>query len=258
MAIGELIRGLKKKAGIKDAVGGGALLSANPERSHRPSQNRWTAFARNAGRSSRQPFWRGTGRSSWRRPARSTASSGTWFIPMPSSTRSANAGPTRTVTGILNPQITGAKVCPDDCGLCDLHISPSGSGQPGPDQPVQPALPHLLRQRQRPGLRVRAHLRAGGGNAHAWSATSGPSSLRRSSFPGESRRFIRASWTSSKRPPPWVSAICRSPRTASGSPKTRSSPGRPGRPGFTPFTCSSTARGTRSTGKPAAFEASGI
>ncbi|MBM4332963.1 MAG: radical SAM protein [Deltaproteobacteria bacterium] len=25
--------------------------------------------------------------------------------------------------GILNPQITGAKVCPDDCGLCDLHIS---------------------------------------------------------------------------------------------------------------------------------------
>ncbi len=26
--------------------------------------------------------------------------------------------------GILNPQITGAKVCPSDCGLCDLHISP--------------------------------------------------------------------------------------------------------------------------------------
>jgi uncharacterized radical SAM superfamily Fe-S cluster-containing enzyme len=26
--------------------------------------------------------------------------------------------------GILNPQVTGAKVCPDDCGLCDLHISP--------------------------------------------------------------------------------------------------------------------------------------
>ncbi|HYB21645.1 MAG TPA: radical SAM protein, partial [Thermodesulfobacteriota bacterium] len=26
-------------------------------------------------------------------------------------------------TGILNPQITGAKTCPDDCGLCDLHIS---------------------------------------------------------------------------------------------------------------------------------------
>ncbi|MGB9699094.1 MAG: tetraether lipid synthase Tes [Thermodesulfobacteriota bacterium] len=25
--------------------------------------------------------------------------------------------------GILNPQIQGAKVCPDDCGLCDLHIS---------------------------------------------------------------------------------------------------------------------------------------
>ncbi len=25
--------------------------------------------------------------------------------------------------GILNPQITGAKICPDDCGLCDLHIS---------------------------------------------------------------------------------------------------------------------------------------
>lgn len=25
--------------------------------------------------------------------------------------------------GILNPQIKGAKVCPDDCGLCDLHIS---------------------------------------------------------------------------------------------------------------------------------------
>ena len=25
--------------------------------------------------------------------------------------------------GILNPQITGAKVCPEDCGLCDLHIS---------------------------------------------------------------------------------------------------------------------------------------
>ncbi|MBU1209506.1 MAG: radical SAM protein [Proteobacteria bacterium] len=24
---------------------------------------------------------------------------------------------------ILNPQITGAKVCPDDCGVCDLHIS---------------------------------------------------------------------------------------------------------------------------------------
>ena len=26
--------------------------------------------------------------------------------------------------GILAPQITGARVCPDDCGLCDLHISP--------------------------------------------------------------------------------------------------------------------------------------
>ncbi|NWF56484.1 MAG: radical SAM protein [Syntrophaceae bacterium] len=26
--------------------------------------------------------------------------------------------------GVLNPQVTGAKVCPDDCGLCDLHISP--------------------------------------------------------------------------------------------------------------------------------------
>jgi uncharacterized radical SAM superfamily Fe-S cluster-containing enzyme len=25
--------------------------------------------------------------------------------------------------GILNPQITGAKICPEDCGLCDLHIS---------------------------------------------------------------------------------------------------------------------------------------
>ncbi len=25
--------------------------------------------------------------------------------------------------GILNPQITGAKSCPQDCGLCDLHIS---------------------------------------------------------------------------------------------------------------------------------------
>ena len=25
--------------------------------------------------------------------------------------------------GILNPQVTGAKVCPDDCGICDLHIS---------------------------------------------------------------------------------------------------------------------------------------
>jgi len=25
--------------------------------------------------------------------------------------------------GILNPQIIGAKVCPDDCGVCDLHIS---------------------------------------------------------------------------------------------------------------------------------------
>ena len=24
--------------------------------------------------------------------------------------------------GILNPQVTGAKVCPDDCGICDLHI----------------------------------------------------------------------------------------------------------------------------------------
>jgi uncharacterized radical SAM superfamily Fe-S cluster-containing enzyme len=27
--------------------------------------------------------------------------------------------------GILNPQVTGAKVCPDDCGLCDLHIGPA-------------------------------------------------------------------------------------------------------------------------------------
>ncbi|MBI5967721.1 MAG: radical SAM protein [Deltaproteobacteria bacterium] len=25
--------------------------------------------------------------------------------------------------GILNPQVTGAKICPDDCGLCDLHVS---------------------------------------------------------------------------------------------------------------------------------------
>jgi len=25
--------------------------------------------------------------------------------------------------GILNPQITGGKICPEDCGLCDLHIS---------------------------------------------------------------------------------------------------------------------------------------
>lgn len=25
--------------------------------------------------------------------------------------------------GILNPQVTGAKVCPDDCGICDRHIS---------------------------------------------------------------------------------------------------------------------------------------
>jgi uncharacterized radical SAM superfamily Fe-S cluster-containing enzyme len=25
--------------------------------------------------------------------------------------------------GILNPQIKGAKTCPDDCGLCDLHVS---------------------------------------------------------------------------------------------------------------------------------------
>ncbi len=25
--------------------------------------------------------------------------------------------------GILNPQVTGAKVCPNDCGICDLHIS---------------------------------------------------------------------------------------------------------------------------------------
>jgi len=25
--------------------------------------------------------------------------------------------------GILNPQVTGAKVCPDDCGICDLHVS---------------------------------------------------------------------------------------------------------------------------------------
>ena len=25
--------------------------------------------------------------------------------------------------GILNPQVTGARVCPDDCGICDLHLS---------------------------------------------------------------------------------------------------------------------------------------
>jgi 7,8-dihydro-6-hydroxymethylpterin dimethyltransferase len=25
--------------------------------------------------------------------------------------------------GILNPQVTGAKVCPEDCGICNLHIS---------------------------------------------------------------------------------------------------------------------------------------
>jgi len=25
--------------------------------------------------------------------------------------------------GILNPQITGARVCPDDCGICNLHLS---------------------------------------------------------------------------------------------------------------------------------------
>ena len=60
--------------------------------------------------------------------------------------------------GILNPQITGAKICPDDCGLCDLHISPAHPGQYRPDQPVQPALPHLLCQCQRAGLRIRAHL----------------------------------------------------------------------------------------------------
>jgi len=27
--------------------------------------------------------------------------------------------------GILNPQVTGAKVCPEDCGICDLHTSPA-------------------------------------------------------------------------------------------------------------------------------------
>ncbi len=55
-------------------------------------------------------------------------------------------------SGVTNPAIPNAKVCPNECGLCQTSSEPHLAGQRRPDQPLQPEMPHLLRQRQPGGL----------------------------------------------------------------------------------------------------------
>ena len=107
----------------------------------------------------------------------------------------------REGAGLENPQVTGGDALPERLRPVQHAPEPHAAGADRPDQPLQPELPDLLRQRQRPGLRQRADLRrdrrlsceqlaslpAGAGlgravhrrRADASTRTSSPSSARR-------------------------------------------------------------------------------
>ena len=63
--------------------------------------------------------------------------------------------------GLENPAVTDAKDCPDRLRPVQHAHQPHRPGQRRPDQPLQPDLPGLLRQRQRRRLPLRARSGAG-------------------------------------------------------------------------------------------------
>ncbi len=124
MAIGELIRGLRKKAGLKDPAKGGI------EPYYPPTQNVPIGLPKKV--ESLCPECKKV------IPASILERDGKVFMEK----NCPDHGFVRDLVysdaelykkcerwtyedgdGILNPQITGAKICPDDCGLCDLHVS---------------------------------------------------------------------------------------------------------------------------------------
>ncbi len=137
-----------------------------------------------------------------------------------------------------------------------LHAhQPHGAGQRGPDQPLQPDLPGLLRQRQRRRLPLRAEPGAGAAHARRRCAARSRWPTASCSFRAASRPSTRTSSKSCAWPRTWGSRICRRPPTGSCSP-TSSSPCRRRRPACTRCTCSSTAFARTSTSACAASRCS--
>jgi uncharacterized radical SAM superfamily Fe-S cluster-containing enzyme len=158
--------------------------------------------------------------------------------------------------GILNPQVTGAKVCPDDCGLFGLHISPAilanidltnrcnlrcpicfanANVQGYVYEPTYEQVVEMLTmiRKMKPVPPPAVQFSGGEPTIH-------PRFL-------DILRAARSMGFST----------CRSPPTGSASPRTWSLPRRPGSPGSTPCTCSSTGPRTMCIRKPAASPASG-
>ena len=67
--------------------------------------------------------------------------------------------------GIENPRTQKDKGCPLDCGICPEHKSHTASSHHRRDEPMQPQMPRLLRQRLCCRIRLRTHRRTNHGYA---------------------------------------------------------------------------------------------
>ncbi len=123
MAIGELIRGLKKKAGIKDAVG--------VEPYYPPTQSvpiglpkKVDSLCPECGKIISATILERDGKVLMEKNCPEHGFIRDLVYSDAELYKKCERWTYEDGDGILNPQVTGAKVCPDDCGLCDLHVSP--------------------------------------------------------------------------------------------------------------------------------------
>ena len=123
MAIGELIRGLKKKAGIKDAVG--------VEPYYPPTQSvpiglpkTVDSLCPECGKIISATILERDGKVLMEKNCQEHGFIRDLVYSDAELYKKCERWTYEDGEGILNPQVTGAKVCPDDCGLCDLHVSP--------------------------------------------------------------------------------------------------------------------------------------
>ena len=128
-------------------------------------------------------------------------------------------GPSRSTPGRSSRRSPAREHCPSDCGLCNQHQSGLVPGPDRPDQPLQHALPDLLRQRRRDGRGLRADLRAGRRGSSRPCATCDPSPCTAIQFTGgEPTIHPRLPADRLDRAATWASRTSRSPPTASAWP----------------------------------------
>ena len=131
--------------------------------------------------------------------------------------------------GVTNPAIPNAKVCPNECGLCQIHLSHTSLANVDLTNRCNLKCPICFANANQAGYVFEPTFEQVTDMLKTLRAER-PVPCLRSSSPGGSPPSIRGSSMRSPRPRNWGSPRSRWPPTASGSLRTSSSSGRPPRP----------------------------